>query len=48
MGPFVKGVLSICSNGSAAKPTCIYGKNTLKNLLQNQENFEADLGEMDW
>ena len=46
MGPFVKRMLTVCSNGSvplnkvAAMP--IYGK-TLKNLLpQNSESFEAE------
>ena len=45
MGPFVEMVLTIWSNGfaplnkMAAMP--IYGK-TLKNLLKNQESFEAE------
>ena len=43
MGPSVKRVLPICSNGSAPlnKMATMPGK-TLKNLLQNQESFEAD------
>ena len=45
MGPFVEVIVTICSNGFAqlnnmvAMP--IYGK-TLKNLLQNEEIFEAE------
>ena len=44
MGPSVKGVLSISSNGSAPlnNMATIYGKKTLKNLLQNQESFDAE------
>ena len=52
MGPSVKGVSSVCSNGSASPGSAqlnkmavmpIYGKKILKNLLlQNQESFEAE------
>ena len=46
IGLSVEGVLSVCSNGSALLNKIatmpMYGKKTLKNLLWNQESFEAE------
>ena len=46
MGHSFEGILKICSNGSASLNKMasmpIYGKKTLKNLLQNKESFEAE------